>query len=413
MTKTASLLINNLSNLFFFLIFAFYFRFFKVSDKQYLTTKGSSRLFGLDVARLLAMLMMVQGHTVYCLLNEAIVNSDKWYWILWTFIRGFTAPVFLMVSGAVHIFANKRDAEGKLTKKTYFRRIRICIVLLVVGYLQQFPANNIYDLPYMDTESFYFFWRSNILQVFAITLIILNTIFLFTRNNKTLSYISLGLGISCILLSQITMQIDWFEYMPIPFASFLSIEHGSIFPLIPFSGYIFLGAFWGYRISLVPREERERFVLKKGIIWGLPIAILGYVLAHYDYALAEILGIIKIPLGISIERVGVALVVMSFGTFISNIFVRMKIDGVVSMLSKRALFIYVVHLLLIYGSPISPGLRHFFFHTDALTAFYCAFAVIFFSVLLVWFYDVTSKKDGFMSFYKYSMVALLIYMLMI
>ena len=66
----------------------------------------SNRLFGLDIARLFAMLMMVQGHTIYCLINQSILFSGTTFWNNWTFIRGFTAPVFLMVSGAVHIFAN-------------------------------------------------------------------------------------------------------------------------------------------------------------------------------------------------------------------------------------------------------------------------------------------------------------------
>jgi uncharacterized membrane protein len=35
----------------------------------------SNRLFGLDIARLLAMFMMVQGHTIYCLINDSILYS--------------------------------------------------------------------------------------------------------------------------------------------------------------------------------------------------------------------------------------------------------------------------------------------------------------------------------------------------
>ncbi|MBR3090375.1 MAG: DUF1624 domain-containing protein, partial [Bacteroidetes bacterium] len=104
------------------------------ADKQCSTElnkkKQSSRIPSLDIARLLAMLMMVQGHTIYCLLDTNIINSGLWYWNTWTFIRGITAPVFLMVSGAVHIFANKRNEYGKIKKETIKKRFKTCGRLL-------------------------------------------------------------------------------------------------------------------------------------------------------------------------------------------------------------------------------------------------------------------------------------------
>ena len=40
----------------------------------------SSRLFGFDVARLLAMIMMVHGHTVYALISHSILYSGTTFW---------------------------------------------------------------------------------------------------------------------------------------------------------------------------------------------------------------------------------------------------------------------------------------------------------------------------------------------
>jgi len=110
--------------------------------------------------------MMVQGHTIYCLLNDVIIGSDELFWQLWTFIRGFTAPVFLMVSGVVHIFVNKRNENGKLPLKTIRKRIMTCLILLFIGYLLQLPAQNIFYIPFLSERLLKEFLKINVLQMF-------------------------------------------------------------------------------------------------------------------------------------------------------------------------------------------------------------------------------------------------------
>jgi uncharacterized membrane protein len=373
---------------------------------------SGSRLFGLDVARLIAMLMMVQGHTVYCLLNPGILESGLWYWNLWTFVRGFTAPVFLMVSGAVHIFANKRDENGALPRKTLKKRIKVCFMLFVIGYLLQFPANNLYDLPFLNTETLYSFFKISVLQMFAATLILLNIIFVLTKNNKTLAIITCIIGNIMIIGSHFTLQINWFNIMPIPFASFMSMQHGTLFPLFPFAGYLLIGSSMGYLIQKVDKDKRDKFIIKNFFLIGIPYIILGVVFNHYyEYGMLKFLGKPTISMGISLYRVGATMLFISVSTLFCKVLKRY--EDIISMFSKRSLFIYVIHLLIIYGSPITPGLRHIFFNVEPALAFYCAIFVIFFSLLIVYIYDKSSKIEAASYLYKYIIVALLIYMLFI
>jgi hypothetical protein len=115
-------------------------------------------------------------------------------------------------------------------------------------------------------------------------------------------------------------------------------------------------------------------------------------------------------MGISIYRIGVSLLVIVAGTLISNKLV--KFEKIISMLSKRSLFIYVFHLILIYGTAITPGIRYFFYKVDVFTGFYCAFFVIFFSILFVMLFEYGSKKIYLHYFFRYFIVALLIYILL-
>jgi uncharacterized membrane protein len=372
----------------------------------------TNRLFGLDIARLLAMLMMVQGHTIFCLLNETIINSEKWYWYLWTFVRGFTAPIFLMVSGAVHIFANKRNENGKVPLKTLKKRVKVCLILLFIGYLLQFPANSIFDIPFLDIHLLREFLKVNVLQLFSVTLLFLNFLFLITRNNRTLAIICFIIGNILIIGSHFSLQINWHNILPLLFSQYLTMDYGSIFPITPFSGYLYIGVFIGYLLQKTPSENRNKYIIKNFTLLSIPYLLIGIILSYwYSNVGYKLFGICSLNIGISIYRVGVSLLVIVFGTLISSWLLIFQNE--ISMLSKRSLFIYVFHLLLIYGTPITPGLRHLFFNVDIITALYCTLFVIFFSILFVFLYEHTYKNPKSNYFYKYIIVGLLIYMLLI
>ena len=65
---------------------------------------SNSRLFVLDLARCIAMIMMIQGHTLDALTDPQLLDIHAFPWNIWNFIRGLTAPVFLIVSGDHNLF---------------------------------------------------------------------------------------------------------------------------------------------------------------------------------------------------------------------------------------------------------------------------------------------------------------------
>lgn len=387
--------------------------------------KISSRIPSLDIARLIAMLMMAQGHTIYCLLDTNIINSGRWYWELWTFLRGITAPVFLMVSGAVHIFANKRDENGKIKLTTIKRRFRTCGILLFVGYLLQLPANNLFDLPFLTIENWYSLFKVNVLQMFSVSIALLTILYIITRKNSTLAIITFILGNIIIFTSPIILTIDWFNILPLPIAPFLSMKHGTIFPVFPFTAYLLFGTTIGYFIQRQPAEKRTFFIATRLFIFGILYIGIGYlykyIVSYNGLAADSYIRLSTISPLLTIIRVGLAALAISISAWICLFFEKLKnpkwwikLENTIGMFSKRALFIYVIHLLIIYGcSPITHGLIYFLYRTDVFTAIYAAFFVIFTTMLIVYIYDKTFSKIKIMQFYKYFIVALLIYKLFI
>ena len=97
------------------------------------------RILFLDFMRVLALFMMIQGHTTYDFLDLAIRDGKSAGINLWTSFRGYTAPFFMMVSGTVFTFlmlSQERIDGSNPRMKAGAKRI---VTLLFWGYLLNFP----------------------------------------------------------------------------------------------------------------------------------------------------------------------------------------------------------------------------------------------------------------------------------
>lgn len=97
------------------------------------------RILFLDFMRVLALFMMIQGHTTYDFLDLSIRDGSSTGIKIWTSLRGYTAPFFMMVSGAVFTFlmlSQERPDGSNPRVKAGANRI---VTLLFWGYLLNFP----------------------------------------------------------------------------------------------------------------------------------------------------------------------------------------------------------------------------------------------------------------------------------
>ncbi len=97
------------------------------------------RILFLDFMRVLALFMMIQGHTTYDFLDLAIRDGKSTGINIWTSLRGYTAPFFMMVSGTVftYLMLSQERLDGSNPRmKAGAKRI---VTLLFWGYLLNFP----------------------------------------------------------------------------------------------------------------------------------------------------------------------------------------------------------------------------------------------------------------------------------
>ena len=98
------------------------------------------RLKFIDMARSIAILLMLEGHFIGCTLEnqEYYHNTQNTIYTIWNFVRGFTAPMFFTVTGVVFVYLLTMGKDLPYLKnkrvKAGFKR---SLELLFWGYLLQ------------------------------------------------------------------------------------------------------------------------------------------------------------------------------------------------------------------------------------------------------------------------------------
>ena len=374
----------------------------------------SNRLPSLDLARILAMLMMIAGHTFFSLVNPELIDINEFPWSWWNFVRGVTAPVFLTVSGIVQVFANKRDERGKISSTTIQKRLKTALNLLFIGYLLMFPAANIYNIPYTPRSTFHTFLSVNILQLFGMTLLFVLLEFILSKNNKSLFRISLFSALAIIILNPFVHRINWFTTLPYGLASYLDPSHGSFFTIFPFSAYVFLGVSIGVILQKIDASKRLDFIMQKSLISAPILLVVGLLLSYLDVNVFHNTGNLYIAgVGVFVLRLCCVAVMFYITGLITKSF--RKYESYFSFFGKKSLYVYVIHMIILYGSALTPGLNTYF--AGQLTipwAFFNILIVLSSTLIFTYIINIYTKNNKPVDLlYRASIAFYLVYVLII
>jgi len=387
-----------------------------LEQKQFNPQQGvSTRLAALDLARCLAMFFMIQGHVIFAIGDSSFVDPSNPYFNVWTFIRGLTAPIFLTVSGAVQVFANKRDEEtGKVKGKHISRRLTTSLLVIIAGYLLVFPAEKLFHLFFITEQDWNRFFLVNILQVIGVSIPLLLLVFLAIKKEKIFAFVTFCIGLFAFIVTPFFLSLNIYNYLPLPLAQYFSLQKGSIFTLFPFTGFMFIGASFGTLIKMQKPEDRLNFILKTGIIVGAIVVLIS--IPVMEFLKGKNLGFINLNngnFGFSLLRQGLVFLFISLVVVIYRY--TKGLSGWYSLFGKRALFVYVIHLTILYGTPWSGSFGQLLYRSVPIEfSILIAIFVIVLSGFFAWLYDYLVRKnsDNILLF-RYGLVFVLAFLLLI
>lgn len=301
---------------------------------------------------------MLEGHfvdTTLALKYRRPISLDKFddiqyvIYDVWEYIRGFTAPMFLTITGVVFVYLllGKEDVPywKNLRVKKGFKRV---LELLFWGFLLQPTA-------------------FHVLQCISIGILIILLTYGLSRVVKIIPiyiyFFLLGtlFFILNIYIERLPVEVPWPENAPTIIQNMIrSTKNRALFPVVPWLGFTFYGAFIGSLIfkfkDSILSYKSAFFVFVIGLcLYSFPTEILVYFnklfLLNSFEALHQI-DWLYIRIGMILMILSVLIAVNTYkGSIRENLFLKM---------GQNTLTIFIVHFMILYGSIVIIGINDFF-----------------------------------------------------
>jgi uncharacterized membrane protein len=221
--------------------------------------------------------------------------------------------------------------------------------------LLRFPTFNPFNFKFITTEQLNIFYTVDVLHLIGFGLLFIMIFALISEKLKIGDTIAFFLGAMIFILpTNYFNKIDWLLFFPKPFANYFYQGAGSLFPLFPWAGYMLLGAIFGSRLAKNPTIFRNTNFSLRTIFIGIVILSLVFLYNYLSYSNFYI-RFDSYNYQTIAFRVGFVLVLTGIVSLISQSI--QSIPHLIILIGRNTLSIYVVHLLILYGSVINPGLK--------------------------------------------------------
>ncbi len=315
-----------------------------------------NRIIFIDLMRAFAVLQMVQGHTADVLLANSYRSTDFPVYAVWLFMRGMTAPIFMFSAGVVFTYLFrliKEPFENNPRVKKGYKRV---VLLIALGYLLRYPTATVVDFSQVTPEQWQIFITVDVLHCIGLGIFFLMIFAWIAEKFNLNDYLVFTVGtLLFFALHPLFYTIDWKEFLPLPIAGYFYKGSGSLFPIFPWVGYVVAGGVLGSYLAKNP-------MVFKTVRFSFKIFVTGSILLTAALIINYFLEIVygagfntwaDSPL-LSVMRLGFVLMLNAIVAFIS-----LKIDTIprfLILVGRNTLLIYIVHLMILYGSAWNPGL---------------------------------------------------------
>ena len=313
---------------------------------------GATRVIFIDLARALAVVFMLYGHTVDALLDPAYRSGRVFD--VWQFQRGLTSSLFLLLSGFAFSIATTRHWASHLSPSpALLKRVRRFALFIFLGYAIRFPVPSLFGLDHAtDAE-----WRQligvDVLQLIGVTFLAVQLLVMLSRSRLVFSVLAVACALALTLLAPWAWSVDWSARMPEWLAAYFSPNHGSLFPVVPWSAFVLLGAALGQAYARWGASHHVRYANRVLLIPGMALVVAALWTDQHQVGLFGTTPHSYVP-GNILLRAGACLVIVGLIAHASR---RVgQLPHVFGAVAQESLLIYVLHLGIVYGSVWAPGL---------------------------------------------------------
>lgn len=340
---------------------------------------SSQRLQFIDMARSLAIILMLEGHFTGAALDPSFRDSEFTLYKIWTIIHGFTKPLFFVVTGVIFsylLFAHKGLSFRENPRvRSGFRRI---FQLLFWGYLIQVNLRGLFKSFIHDT-SYHLQWLAafHVLQSLAIGIffiLLVYGIFSLVKKGNILVYYIIATIIALYFQGELLAYIRFDQnailegcqkvpqYWPNNAPAVIqNMFYGnySDFTFVTSTPLILMGAIFGIVIRKYENQIRQLKFALLLIFLGLLMKIFAYNCSWFVDMILEQIGNHPVThfrfAHYSVTRfgevtaiIGLLILVEKYGKFNKTLFLK---------LGQNTFALYVIHVIILYGGIFGIGLK--------------------------------------------------------
>jgi uncharacterized membrane protein len=307
-------------------------------------SRSAHRVVFIDLARAIAVILMVAGHTSSALIGLSY-REGRWF-DLWTFQRGLTSALFLLLAGFAFSIATTRHWASHLrVSPQVLKRARRFAMFVLLGYVLHIPMRPLYNMVHASALQWRALMAVDVLQLIGTTLIAVQLVVLLSRSRRVFMGVSFAIAVMLIALAPYMWRHDWSPVTSPWLAAYLSPATGSLFPLFPWAGYVFIGAAAGQVYTGWGAAHLTAFAKWGMLAPGVLLVAMGY------WMLTGVPGDVAV-------RTGCCFLVMGAIALLSQ---RIsQLPHVFGAVAQESLVVYFIHLCIVYGSVWNVGLYQFF-----------------------------------------------------
>jgi uncharacterized membrane protein len=308
----------------------------------------------IDLARALAVVLMIAGHTSSALLDSAYRNSP-WF-DLWTFQRGLTSSLFLLLSGFAFSIATSRHWSSHVKpSRAVWWRLRRLGLLIVLGYSLHFPVAHFSDLVNATPAEWRAFLAVDVLQCIGVSFVLIQLLVMVVRTRRVFTVVTFATALTLIGVAPAVWRRDWSLDLPLVVAQYISPATGSLFPLVPWSAFILLGVGIGQMYARWGASHLRLFATGGLLVPGIVVSAVAFWGGWGDAGAAQPFDWLRKQVALDI---GACLLILGLVAHASDRVTQLP--HVVGAVAQESLVIYFVHLCLVYGSVWNRGLYQFY-----------------------------------------------------